>query len=160
MSAIRTTVTGNRVRHQVINSVMAQCTEVDAAIKLWEQMATQIVALVGEDGFNSLYARSVFLSQSTFPCLAAGSPSPQTDHRLANLKTSLEGQTAVQVVEACGLLLITFTDTLASLIGEQLTARILQTAWGIDAFFDNQEHNVMDSAGNFLSEHQRDLKDE
>ena len=111
------TVTGNRVRHQMINSVMTQCTEVDAAIKLWEQMATQLVALVGEDGFNSLYARSVFLSQSTFPCLTANSLPPQTDHRLANLKTSLEGQTSDQVVEACSFLLITFTDILASLIG-------------------------------------------
>ncbi len=152
------TVTGNRVRHQMINSVMTQCTEVDAAIKLWEQMATQLVALVGEDGFNSLYARSVFLSQSTFPCLTANSLPPQTDHRLANLKTSLEGQTSDQVVEACSFLLITFTDILASLIGEQITARILRTAWGVDAFFDKHEHNVTDSADNFLSEHPKEFK--
>ena len=46
---------------------------------------------------------------------------------------SLEGQTPVQASEANSLLLITFTDILASLIGEQLTTRILCSAWGNDA---------------------------
>jgi hypothetical protein len=34
----------------------------DAAVMLWEQMASKIISIVGEGGFNSLYARSVFLS--------------------------------------------------------------------------------------------------
>jgi hypothetical protein len=34
----------------------------DAAIKVWEQMAIQIISIVGEDGFNALYARSLFLA--------------------------------------------------------------------------------------------------
>ncbi|MBA2660386.1 MAG: hypothetical protein H0U72_12885 [Nitrosospira sp.] len=95
-------------------------------------MATQIIPIIGEDGFSSLYARSIFLAQSTFPCLAAGPLAPQSDHRFAGLKTSLEGQTPAQASEANCLLLITFTNTLAALIGEQLTNRILQLAWGID----------------------------
>jgi len=45
---------------------------------------------------------------------------------------SLEGQTPAQVSDANSLLLITFTDILAALIGEQLTTRILRSAWGID----------------------------
>ncbi|MDQ3187124.1 MAG: hypothetical protein M3Q16_11860 [Pseudomonadota bacterium] len=110
---------------------MAQHTEkvADAAINLWEQMATQIVSIVGEDGFNSLYARSIFLSQSTFPWLAASPLAPQTDQRFAELKMNFEGQTPAQASEANTLLLITFTDVLASLIGEQLTTRILHLAW-------------------------------
>ena len=61
------------LRHQKIKNLMAQHTEkvADATINLWEQMATQIISIVGEGGFNSLYARSVFLTQSTFPWLAA-----------------------------------------------------------------------------------------
>ena len=113
---------------------MAQPTEevAGAAISLWEQMATQIIAIVGEGGFNSLYMRSVFLTQSTFPWLSAVSLSPQTDHRFAELKISLEGQTPEQARAANSLLLITFTDILASLIGEQLTIRVLRSAWGDD----------------------------
>ncbi len=123
------------LRHQIIKNFMAQHNEkvADAAINLWEQLATQIISIVGEGGFNSLYARSVFLTQSTFPWLAASSASPQADQRFANLKMSLEGQMPALASEANSLLLITFTDILTSLIGEQLTTSILRSAWGDDA---------------------------
>lgn len=106
---------------------------VDAAIKLWEQMATEIISIVGESGFNSLYSRSIFLTQSTFPWVTASTKSPLTDQRFAELKMNFEGQTPAQAIEANRLLLITFTDILASLIGEQLTNTILRSAWGNDA---------------------------
>ncbi len=154
------TETGMLLRHQMINGVMAQHTEVDAAIDLWGQMATQIIALVGEDGFNSLYARSVFLTQSAFPWLAASPLSPKSDCRFANLKTSLDGQTAAQAVKASSFLLLTFTDILASLIGEQLTASVLRTAWGVEALFDKHEHNVSDSDENILSGHPKEFTNE
>ena len=128
-------VTNDLLRHQMINNLMAQPAEkvADAAINLWEQMATQIISIVGNGGFNSLYARSVFLSQTTFPWLATDPLSPQPDHRFSELKMSLEGQMPAQAREANSLLLITFTDILASLIGEQLTTSILRSAWGDDA---------------------------
>lgn len=121
------------LRHQIIKNLISQPAEkeADAALHVWEQMATQIISIVGEEGFNSLYARSIFLTQSTFPWLAAG-PAPQSDHRFAGLKTSLDGQTPAQASEANTLLLITFIEILASLIGTQLTSHILQLAWGID----------------------------
>ena len=124
------TFTSDLLRQQIVKRRMAQPTEevADAAINLWEQMATQIIFIVGEGGFNSIYARSVFLTQSTFPWLAADSLSPQTDHRFAELKISLEGQTPEQINAGNSLLLITFTDILASLIGEQLTSLILRSA--------------------------------
>ena len=120
------------LRHQRIKSLIASPTGrvAAASITLWEQMASQIIMIVGEDGFNSLYARSLFLSQRTFPWLAAPSLPPNTDQRFAELKMSLEGQAPAQASEANSLLLITFTDILASLIGEQLTTRILRLAWG------------------------------
>ena len=129
------------LRHQIIKNLMAEHTEkvADAAINLWALMATQIISIVGEGGFNSLYARSVFLTQSTFPWLAADPLSPQADHRFAELKMSLEGQTPAQASEANSLLLITFTDILASLIGEQLTTSILRSAWGNDASYSTSK---------------------
>jgi hypothetical protein len=120
-------------RHKTINSFMAQEAEtvVDNAINLWEQLAIQIISIVGEGGFNSLYERSVSITQSTFLWLAAAdSLSPQTDHRFAELKMRLEKQTPAQAGEANCFLLITFTDILASLIGEDLTSGILRSAWG------------------------------
>ncbi|RPJ03826.1 MAG: hypothetical protein EHM37_24225, partial [Deltaproteobacteria bacterium] len=122
-------------RHQLIERLMAQHPEkvADAAINLWEKMATQIISIVGEDGFNSLYARSVFLAQPTFPWLTASSLSQPDDQRFAELKKGLEGQTPSQAREANSLLLLTFTGILAALIGEPLTTRILCSAWGDDA---------------------------
>ncbi|HEY8095012.1 MAG TPA: hypothetical protein VIE65_02825 [Methylobacter sp.] len=123
------------LRHKIINSLMAQRTEkvADAAIIIWEQMATQIILIIGQGGFNSLYERSLFLTQSTFPWLSANSTASPTGQRFADLRKSFEGQSPVQVCEANSLLLITFTDILASLIGEQLTTSILRSSWGNSA---------------------------
>jgi hypothetical protein len=122
------------IRHQLIKSLMAQRTEkvADGAIDLWEQMATQIISIVGEGGFNTLFARSVFLAQATFPWLAAISKPAKADPRVADLKSSLEGQTPMQATQANILLLTTFTDILSSIIGEELTINILRSAWHID----------------------------
>ena len=105
----------------------------DAAIVLWEQMAEQIIAIIGVGGFNSLYARNLFLFQSNFPWLAASALSLQADQRFAELKRSLEGQAPSVAIEANNRLLSTFTDILATLIGEELTSSILRSAWGDDA---------------------------
>ncbi|HEY5503650.1 MAG TPA: hypothetical protein VIK28_00720, partial [Sedimentisphaerales bacterium] len=57
---------------------------------------------------------------------------PQTDHRFADLKKSLQAQSPTLAREANCLLLITFSNILASMIGERLTTRILDSAWDID----------------------------
>ncbi|SJM89318.1 hypothetical protein [Crenothrix polyspora] len=124
--------TSDILRHQIIKNLMAQHTEniADTAISLWELMATQIISIVGKGGFHSLYARSVFLTQSTFPWLTVDAVPSQAGQPFADLKISFEGQTVATIIEANSVLLITFTDILASLIGEQLTTRILRSAWG------------------------------
>ena len=92
----------------------------------------QIILIVGEAGFNSLYERSAHLSQATYPWLISSLLPSQTDHRFAKLKICFEEQTPEQANEANSLLLITFTDIFAALIGEQLTSSILRSAWGKD----------------------------
>ena len=117
------------LRQQLVKRLMAQPSEeevADTAIDLWEQIATQIISIIGEVGFDSLYLRSVFLTQSTYPWLAAVLPQAKIDQRFTDLKISFEGQTPEQAKAANSLLLITFTDILASLIGEQLTIRLLR----------------------------------
>ncbi len=127
--------TSDLLRHQLIKSLTAQRHDkgADAAVGLWTQMAAQLIMIIGAGGFDSLYARSVFLSQSTYPWLAADSVAPQTDQRFACLKDSLQAQSPTLAREASCLLLITFTNILASMIGEGLTARILNSAWDIEA---------------------------
>jgi hypothetical protein len=128
------------LRQQIIKNFIAQHTEkvADAAIAHWEQLAAQIISIIGDDGFNSLYARSLFITQPTFSWLAEGALSPQTDHRFSELRLSFKKQSALQVSEANTLLLINFTDVLASLIGEEFTTTILCLAWSIEEWEDRK----------------------
>ena len=121
-------------RHQFVKLHVVRHTDnvADGAFQLWTQMAKQLVSIIGDGGFDSLYDRSLYLTQVSYPWLGASSGSPQSDHRFANLKTSLEDQTPALTLEANSLLLITFTDILASLVGESLTVRILDSAWDHD----------------------------
>jgi hypothetical protein len=101
---------------------------VGTAIDRWELIAAQIISILGEGGFNSLYERSVILTQAEFPWLLNCGLPPSTDHRTIALKASLEGQTTALASAANSLLLANFTSILESLIGAQLTTRIFRSA--------------------------------
>jgi hypothetical protein len=124
----------NLLRRRIISNLTDRHIDevADALITLWEQIASQIILIIGEGGFNSLYARSLFLSRPMFPWLPPGSAQTPSDNRFVELKQSFERQPPLQANKANCVLLITFTDILASLIGEQLTLRILYSAWGDD----------------------------
>lgn len=122
------------LRHQLIKNIMAPHAEkVADAVDLWSPLAIQIISIIGEGGFNSLYTRSAFLARSTYPWLTVGAPPPQAEQRLDGLKASLQNQTSAQANAANILLLTIFTDTLSSIIGEALTVNILHAAWNVDA---------------------------
>ena len=128
-------------RHEAIDRLTAQHSErtADTTATLWGPMAKHIIAIVGVNGFDSLYARSVFLTQSQYPWLNTSTLAPMADDRFAALKASLERTTPELAHAANRLLLTIFTDTLASLIGEPLTARILVSAWGKEALQPNSK---------------------
>ena len=129
------------LRHQIIKNLIEQTSEEPAniLINLWKKMATQIISIIGEGGFNSLYVRSVFLAQSKLPWILDGLPPTETDYLFNALKLSIEGQVPAIAREASCLLLITFTDILATLIGEQLTVSILRSAWGDDVLYNKDK---------------------
>jgi hypothetical protein len=122
-------------RQRFIETAMAKSagSGADVAIQLWQPLALQLIAIIGESGFNHLYARSLHLSQAAFPWLPRGDASPSADYRFTDLKVSLEGQSPSEANRASQMLLLTFTNILASLIGEGLTTGILNSAWGDDA---------------------------
>lgn len=131
--------TSQPLRQQLIESLMTQHTDniADAAVLVWEQMATQIILIVGECGFQSLYTRSIFLTQSAYPWLEddvtpcldnnIAPPAPPARQRFSGLKRSYEGKTPAQAGAANSLLLLNFTDVLTSIIGEALTINILRS---------------------------------
>ena len=121
------------LRRQIIESLTTQRADpaAEAVASLWVPLAAQIITIVGAAGFESLYARSVFLCQANFPWLSANTASTQPDAWLMDLQNRLQGQSPALASEANCLLLLTFTNLLASLIGEPLSARILNSAWDI-----------------------------
>jgi len=101
---------------------------VETAINRWELIAAQIISILGEGGFNSLYERSVILTQAEFSWLLTCGLQLWTDHGSIALRASLEGQTTALASAANSLLLANFTSILESLIGAQLTTRIFRSA--------------------------------
>lgn len=71
------------LRQQIIASLMAEQPDNIAgdAMDLWEKLADEIISIVGEAGFDSLYERSLHLAQPTFPWLPPCPSPPQTHHR-------------------------------------------------------------------------------
>ncbi len=122
-------------RHRMITSAVMQRpdADVDVTIHLWDRLAAELILIIGEGGFQSLYSRSLHLAGAMFPWMAPGHPSQAADSRFASLRTSLEGRDAKEAGEASIALLDIFVDILSALIGEQLTTSILRSAWGDDA---------------------------
>jgi hypothetical protein len=104
----------------------------EIAFSLLEKVAAAIVRIIGKDGFNALYARSLSLTAPTFPWLAASVMTLQDDDMLVLIKTSFVVQPPAEIRAASSLLLTTFSDILCRLVGDQLTARILHDAFGGD----------------------------
>ncbi|CDQ08845.1 conserved protein of unknown function [Acidithiobacillus ferrivorans] len=102
----------------------------DIAFSLVEKVTAVVVKIIGKDGFNALYARSLSLTVPTFPWLAVSVMTLQDDDMLVLLKNSFVAQPPAAIRVASSLLLITFSDILCQLVGDQLTARILHDAFG------------------------------
>ncbi|MFU8831309.1 MAG: hypothetical protein ACNA7J_04045 [Wenzhouxiangella sp.] len=119
---------------QIIAALVAQRPEkiADTATTHWENLADEIISVVGQDGFDSLYERSLHLAQSTIPWLTPdASAAAPNDHRFVEWGRQLASQAPADAWAAHSLLLTLFTDILASLIGEQLTANLLRSAWAM-----------------------------
>jgi hypothetical protein len=122
-------------RHEFISGLTSSHKEmaVDEAIQLWQLLASKLILIMGEIGQNALYTRTLCLTQPNFPFLKNASMEYGLDIRLESLKKCLAEQSLVLALQANHQLLVNFTDILATLIGEELTLRILRSAWCVDA---------------------------
>ena len=127
-------------RHRSIQRLVVPQPDVsvaDVSIGLWVELAAELVLLIGDGGFVPLYIRSVQLSAASFPWLRPISevaPLASGDSRFSGLKRGLEGQDDGEASQASAVLLNTFIDMLARLIGETLTIGILRSAWANTPF--------------------------
>jgi hypothetical protein len=129
-------------RQTLISGLISQGPEQVANITLqsWKSMASELIPLIGKDGFAILFDRSLYITQSSFPWLAYGQAAQPADPEFTSLKMSLEGRDLAEAAEASEALLATFVNLLETLIGERLTARILRSALGDgDSAIDSKE---------------------
>ena len=125
--------------NSLIKRVILQRPEavVDVTVLLWEKLAVELVSIIGEGGFQSVYARSGALVATRFPWMILNSSLPQSGPRFEGLRSSLEAQDATVAINASIALLTTFLDILTTLIGELLMTNLVHAAWGDDVMNAN-----------------------
>jgi hypothetical protein len=105
----------------------------DVAIDLWERLSKVLVAIIGTEGFEALYSRSVHLAAADFPWLKPEASWDSTDSRFYELISAMHNRPQGEAGQAMVVLFSTFTGVLSTLIGLDLTTNLLRAAWG-DAY--------------------------
>lgn len=105
----------------------------DVAIDLWQRLSQGLVAIIGSEGFEALYDRSLHVAAAAHPWLEPTVPPQAGSPRFERLRSDLQSRDVEEAGKVMTLLLSTFTGVLSTLIGQQLTTNILRAAWG-DAF--------------------------
>jgi hypothetical protein len=125
--ALRETIRTTLARRDGTATGTSAVTEV--ALGTWHQMTTRLAPVIGTRGVDVLFRRSLNLTSATFPWLAILGDDGNTAALIVELETRFASQAADAAVEARFALLVTFTELLATLIGEPLTERLLRPVW-------------------------------
>jgi hypothetical protein len=111
----------------------------EATAATWRLVEAQLVPVIGARGLDVLFRRALHQTTAAFPWLAAcvdrgGSAGP-----LPSLMACLASRHTAAAAEAAYALLLTFTELLATLIGESLTERLLAPVWARPSLSSDQE---------------------
>lgn len=101
----------------------------EAAISTWHQAAVRLAPVIGAQGVEVLFRRSLHLTKATIPWLTMAMDDGSFVALLATLQARLAERDAAEALEASHLLLVNFTELLGSLIGKSLTNRLLAPIW-------------------------------
>jgi hypothetical protein len=110
-----------------------------AAADTWPQVTAQLAPVIGARGVDVLFRRALHLTSTAFPWLQLSGDHERGVAVLESLATRLAGQEASSASEASRALLVTFTELLATLIGESLTERLLGPVWAPPSTAPQQE---------------------
>lgn len=100
-----------------------------ATSETWLLMSAQLTPVIGGNGVDAILKRSVHLTSVVFPWLAIPDVQLDSDSLAAQISVLLAGREPLAAAQASSSLLITFTELLATLIGNSLTRRLLDTVW-------------------------------
>ncbi|CAH0171124.1 hypothetical protein SRABI118_00997 [Massilia sp. Bi118] len=97
-------------------------------LRPWRRISGQLVTLIGENGFCALFGRALRTLAARYEWLRVDPTQKSIGGLLGSLERDLAGAEPTVADIANGELLNTFTRQLSSLIGEALTARLLEQA--------------------------------
>ena len=98
-----------------------------ATLTVWRQVAARLAPVIGQRGVAALFERALHLTGRAFPWLEGKAAEGVTLEQV--LESRLEARDARTALEAGGVVLITFTGLLATLIGSSLSNRLLASIW-------------------------------
>jgi hypothetical protein len=100
-----------------------------ATAETWLLMSAQLTPVIGGNGVDAILKRSVHLTSVVFPWLSVPDAQLDVDSLPVRISVLLAGREPVAAAQASSSLLITFTELLATLIGNSLTRRLLDPVW-------------------------------
>jgi hypothetical protein len=110
-----------------------------ATAATWRLVEAQLVPVIGTRGLDVLFRRALHQTTTAFPWLAASVDRGGSAGPLPSLMACLAAQHTAAAAEAAHALLLTFTELLATLIGESLTERLLAPVWAPPSLPSQQE---------------------
>lgn len=112
----------------------------EAALIACQQVSAQLAPVIGARGVNVLFRRALHLASTAFPWLAMAEDHGDNANLFATIKARLAGREPEAAQEASHALLSTFTEMLATLIGESLAERLLGPVWASPSPAHDQEN--------------------
>jgi hypothetical protein len=111
-------------------------------LRPWRRISGQLTTLIGESGLCALFGRALRTLAVRYDWLSVDATRKSIDGLLSALEHDLAGVEPAVADIAAAELLNTFTKQLSSLIGEALTARLLEQATASEQIGpeDVQEH--------------------
>jgi hypothetical protein len=102
---------------------------VEAVKRVHDKLASELSAVMGESGFDAMFARAVRKTGASAPSLSALAARGDAAEGLEGLWKFLAGQERARIEETAVTLLATFFDLLATIVGDDLAFRMFHGVW-------------------------------
>jgi hypothetical protein len=103
----------------------------EATVATWHVVSAQLVPVIGVRGLDVLFRRALHQVSEAVPAMTGTEESGGALTSLARFQAFLASQSTTIAIEASTAVLASFTDILATFIGDSVTERLLAPIWGI-----------------------------
>jgi hypothetical protein len=111
----------------------------EANLSTWHQVVAQLAPVIGARGVDVLVGRSLHLTRARLSWFALALDDANKTDTLESFQERLRERDTAVATEASFVLLVQFTELLATLIGEPLTDRLLSPVWTPQPVYENEK---------------------